>query len=691
MGLINYLSLPREITPFEHRYLGRLNKVALVVLYLHIPVLMGVAWAAGTGPLNALGLSLAVLVGPTIAYRSGISPRAVSVIYGMTTMLLGGLLVHFGQGPVQIEMHFYFFAMLAMLSMFANPMVNVAAAATVALHHLIVWLLLPQSVFNYEAQWWVVLVHASFVIFETIAACFISRQFFDNVVGLEKIVEARTATINEKQRDMRLILDTVGEGLVTIDFDGKLTGESSKAVQEWFGKPTSGTQFSAWLGAHDAAFGSWFDLALESVREGFLPRDITIAQLPTSVKDGDRRYSVSYQLISAAAAATPAPAVEHRTVERPRAVSTEPDKLLVVITDITERLRKAEAERHQAELLALFQHISRDKAGFIEFLTEAEEIVHSLQERRWDDLDHLKRIVHTLKGNAGLFGLRRLAEICHGIENRIAEDGEEPSSSEITAIHGAWDQMRAEVQAMLGETGAGLVEIDDAEYEAILRAVLDGVDHRLVARMLASWRLEPAAKRLTRVRQQIAGLADRVGKSHIDVVVEPNDVRFDSERFASFWSSFIHVLRNTVDHGVEAPEQRVAAGKPERAKIALSTSVRGDQFTVTVHDDGPGVNWEALRRSARNRGLPEVPASEQHKLIFAAGVSSRTEVSDISGRGVGMSAVAESCEALGGTIEVESWDGQGTRIRFNFPSGDAVYHGHAIELARTRNITTAAA
>src|SRR5262245_34225295 len=233
MGISKYLALPREMTPFEQRYLKRLNKVALIFFFLHIPAFMAVAWASGTGVLAALVLPSFVMVGPTIAYRVVSHPRTLSVVYGITAMLMGGLLVHFGQGPVQIEMHFYFFALLAMLCMFANPMVNIAAAVTVALHHLVVWLIIPSSVFNYDAEWWVVLVHAGFVVLETIATCFISREFFDNVIGLEKIVEARTATIREKQRDMRLILDNVETGLITVDLHGRMSSECSRVVESW--------------------------------------------------------------------------------------------------------------------------------------------------------------------------------------------------------------------------------------------------------------------------------------------------------------------------------------------------------------------------------------------------------------------------------------------------------------------------
>src|SRR6202049_4415363 len=175
MHWTKYLALPAEITPFERHFLARLNKVPLVSFYLHIPVLMAVAWAAGTGPLYALALSLVVIIGPTIAYRAIQNPRWLSVVYGVTAMFMGALLVHFGQGPVQIEMHFYFFSLIAMCAVFGNPLVVVAAAVPVALHHLAVWLFLPRSVFNYDAAWWVVGVHAAFVVLESVAACFISR------------------------------------------------------------------------------------------------------------------------------------------------------------------------------------------------------------------------------------------------------------------------------------------------------------------------------------------------------------------------------------------------------------------------------------------------------------------------------------------------------------------------------------
>ncbi|HXT16110.1 MAG TPA: ATP-binding protein [Gemmatimonadaceae bacterium] len=663
MAWTKYLALPKEITPFEQQYLKRLNKVALVFFYLHVPAFMVVAAVAGTGPYLALGMTLAVIAGPTIAYRAFSNPRALSVVYGVTAMLMGGLLVHFGQGPVQIEMHFYFFALLAMLCMFANPTVNIAAAITVALHHLVVWMLVPGSVFNYDARWWVVLVHAGFVVLETVATCFISREFFDNVIGLEKIVDARTKTLNEKQRDMRLLLDTIEEGLITIDLYGRMSSECSQAAHEWFGAPAAGEKLSTWIGTRDATFGEWLELSLESVRDGMLPVEVSLSQLPKQFVDGDRTFAVHYKLVSNADAA-------------------EAEQILVVVTDITDRLRTEFAERHQSELLRLFQHIMRDKAGFVEFLTEADEIVHALAERRYGDLDHMKRLIHTLKGNAAMFGMLRLNEICHNLESWIADEATEPAASDMAGLHETWRRTRDEVQEMIGEHASGSIEIDDAEYQAILQAVLDGVDARLIARMLESWRLEPAGKRLSRIEQQIKGLAERMGKSNVSVTIDANDLRFNAARFAPFWSAFIHVLRNTVDHGIEDFDARQASGKPTQSTIGVSTRVAGDRFIVTVEDDGPGVDWDALRATAQQLGLASDPRAQSTDVIFLPGVSSKTGVTELSGRGVGMAAVRSACESLGGSVEVESRKGEGTRISFVFPNDDTVYEGHSAILRR---------
>lgn len=196
-SLIRYIVLPAQVSDFEQQYLVRVNRTAMWFFIAHLPVLVLISVWNSTDPDIVFALTSAVLLGPIAAVHWLNSQRVISVVMGITAMFMGGILVHAAQGPMQIEMHFYFFVLLALLAVYGNPLVIVIAALTVAAHHLVLWYVLPASVFNYDAPVWVVGVHAAFVILESIAACFIARNFFDNVVELEQRIQERTQRLSE--------------------------------------------------------------------------------------------------------------------------------------------------------------------------------------------------------------------------------------------------------------------------------------------------------------------------------------------------------------------------------------------------------------------------------------------------------------------------------------------------------------
>ena len=145
------------------------------------------------------------------------------------------------------------FVLIALLAVFANPLAIVTAAVTVALHHLTLYFLLPRSVFNYDASIWAVVVHVAFVVLESIAACFVARSFFDNVIGLEKIIQNRTDALSDRNRDMRLVLDNVGQGFLTIAPDGVVSAERSAIAAKWVGDYVPGKTLWDHLGQLDPA------------------------------------------------------------------------------------------------------------------------------------------------------------------------------------------------------------------------------------------------------------------------------------------------------------------------------------------------------------------------------------------------------------------------------------------------------
>ena len=290
-SILKYVKLPTNVSAFEASYLNRMNRISTWFFAAHLPVFVGIAYYNETGPVSAAILTLAVFLGPVIATRSFHSPRGISVVMGVAAMFMGGLLVHFGQGPVQIEMHFYFFVLIALLAVFANPMVIVAAAATAALHHLVLWYFLPSSVFNYDAPLWVVAVHAAFVVLESVAACFIARSFFDNVIGLEKKVGERTQELQSRNRDMRMILNSVEQGFLTIDRSGKIQEERSAAVDTMFGTVDQGDTITDLVGRHDPKAADWLDFGLCEVFDGLLPTEVSIDQLPKQIHARGRTLS----------------------------------------------------------------------------------------------------------------------------------------------------------------------------------------------------------------------------------------------------------------------------------------------------------------------------------------------------------------------------------------------------------------
>jgi two-component system chemotaxis sensor kinase CheA len=127
------------------------------------------------------------------------------------------------------------------------------------------------------------------------------------------------------------------------------------------------------------------------------------------------------------------------------------------------------------------------------------------------------------------------------------------------------------------------------------------------------------------------------------------------------------VIRNAIDHGLESPERRQKAGKDPVGHVALEARKRDGRLILTITDDGAGIDWEKLGQKAFAAGLPWRTTADRVEALFADGVSSRDEATSTSGRGVGLAAVREACETIGGRIEVHSEPGKGTRMVITVP------------------------
>jgi two-component system chemotaxis sensor kinase CheA len=645
--LIRYLVLPSKITQFEESYLRRMNRIALGFFWLHPPVFALVAVLAGTDVLVALGLSLAAMIGPSLSYFVFASrPRVIGLIYGVTAMLMGGALVYIGQGPMQIEMHFYFFVLIALLAVFGNPMVIVVAAVTVAAHHFVVWLVVPQGVFNYEASLWAVAVHAIFVVIESVAACFVARSFFDNVIGLEQIVTNRTRALDARNRDMARILDNVAQGFVSVDLDGSLGSEWSRALATWFGEPAPGVRLWDYL-FDDPDLQAWSKFGFDSLVEGFMPVEVILEQMPRRIAKHDRELRIDYQRVG------------------------DPlTGLLVVVSDITDEVARHRAESVQRELITVVEKAFRDRSGFQSFMADTEELVSRCTTPQDEGLVELKRRIHTLKGNTALFGVTTISSLCHELEDEISVSGEPPDPQSRAKLAELWRSFRDRIEHVLGATSRRALVVDWDDYQAVVSAITL-VPEPAWARRLRDWGKVPTRPRLDQCADYARMLAARLGKPEIEIQILDHGVRLANDQYAGLWSAFVHAIRNMVDHGIEMPDRRTAAGKPPTGTLVLETSIRDNEFWLEITDDGPGIDWERVADKARALGLPVSTAEQVEEALFASGVSTAAEVSELSGRGVGMDALRCACRDFGGRVQVRSLPGAGTRISCVLPLGRA--------------------
>jgi len=210
---------------------------------------------------------------------------------------------------------------------------------------------------------------------------------------------------------------------------------------------------------------------------------------------------------------------------------------------------------------------------------------------------------------------------------------------------------------------------DDALISAV--GELDRVADDMQSAVLGM-RMQPVGRLFQRFPRIIRDLSRQLGKD-VELVLEGEDTELDRSLVEGLSDPLVHLIRNALDHGLEMPDERDRAGKPRKGTVTLSASQRGERIVISVTDDGRGMNPEILRRKAVEKGVIDeataarLTENECYELIFRPGFSTAAQVSDISGRGVGMDVVKTRVLELGGTLQVRSKLGRGSELELAVP------------------------
>lgn len=237
-------------------------------------------------------------------------------------------------------------------------------------------------------------------------------------------------------------------------------------------------------------------------------------------------------------------------------------------------------------------------------------------------------------------------------------------------------------QSMLEQTAG---QLDGALHSELLNGMgLLKRNARDLQEAVMSIRMVPMDYVFSRFPRQVRDLAAKLGKE-IELVTEGKSTELDKSLVERIIDPLTHLVRNSLDHGIESPDQREAAGKSRTGRLTLSARHQGGNILIEVRDDGAGLNRDKLLAKARSQGLAVndgMPDDEVWQLIFAPGFSTAEQVSDVSGRGVGMDVVRRNIQSMGGHVQILSRAGQGTTIRIVLPLTLAILDGMSVRVGK---------
>ncbi len=498
--------------------------------------------------------------------------------------------------------------------------------------------------------------------------------------GLEAKVQERTSELSELNRLFKTILDSLGQGILVFDVNGKCLKVYSKACESLFNVKPAELMIEEVLALKDKEknnFANWRAAVFED-RLDF--EDM----VPLGLKSLDTAADLTLSLDYAA-------------------MRDENGVLRGVVVAATDRTRERQALKRVEEERLFVEKILRlakNRNAFRMFLREARTRFRGLSSPAGKALDEILREIHTIKGGAASFSLKTLATACHDLEDLVAATKE----THRDALNKALTERGPTLLKILDEEVHRLSQVfgtidDDSVDRTIevslatilgwsldLLSVRDLSDAHAIGEVIRRVAMEkPIAPTFEHFAVSLKDLAKREGKVVENFLIEGGNLRAPIEHFHSLFSSLVHALRNSVYHGIESPEERKRLKKHEGGTIILRFSryegIEDDNrpwLRIDISDDGRGIDPEMIRKKLKQMGRGEfqsVSESELIQAVFIDQFSTNDKVDTIAGRGVGLSAIEIEANLLGGEASIKSTKGQGTvlTVRVPFPTAWSEY------------------
>jgi signal transduction histidine kinase/HAMP domain-containing protein len=499
----------------------------------------------------------------------------------------------------------------------------------------------------------------------------------DEFGSLSHSFDSMLDTIEQKDKDMSSLLSALPFGVFYFDREGTISKQRSKATDTLFPSFSSFAKIESLIQKYKGLPESEVRDTVKIVVDEMLPfasaTDLLPAKFTIGVGATARIVNLSYR--------------------DQRSTDDKVDRVIVIAEDVTEKTFALRQNEYQTERVKRISVASTDIEGFREFSSEAmalyEGALNSLRApgialtSQEKVTEKIKRDLHSLKGLLGVYEFAQCASAVHQIESSLAAPNELDSQPDmlVNLLLSQKEFLRQsfEISEILGlKKNDSLRQYDISKIEGIRRTALQQKNTEIID-LVARLDQFPLSKVLGKYPAYCEKLAEQLGDKMVKVNFAPISSELANEEAQHLDAIFIHLLRNSLDHGIESVEERLEVQKPEAGSIALSCARGSDNsLTFTIEDDGRGIDGNRLSKKAVERGLwtdvvaAKATEEEKIRLIFASGFSTKEEASEISGRGVGMDAVREYLESVGGSINIDTKIGKGTRFILHVPPYEEV-------------------
>ena len=482
----------------------------------------------------------------------------------------------------------------------------------------------------------------------------------DLIKNLEQKVAERTKELSDLNSTLSAILESLGEGFLVFDSKGLCGDVYTKACLDILEAKPAGQMLQDVLKLVDKE-KTEFEMWLQAVYSNTLPFDAMKDLAPKRYQHSQGRHIF----------------LEYFPIMK--SGSEEINSLVLVATDRTAEIEAQKESERQKEYAAMILKLIERKSQFVAFLEKYQQALEELKQENFDSREAY-RILHTLEGEAGLLNLgdfRLALRVCQEkLQNTVDEYPQSLADAAVTLVQ-FQEKNKVICEKVIG-TGEISREIPEAKIKEFKFSLNDQLPlPQLIEKFDADFYMVPAAKLVEHYGDLVSTIASKLNKI-VNFQVVGGDLLVDKDRFDPLMASLVHTIRNSLDHGFETPEDRMAEGKPDAGtlKIIFTKSVRDgfELFKIIVSDDGRGIPADKIRKKLAEK-YPDEDHSKltDHEVLQAVlrpNFSTKDTVGEFSGRGVGMDAIQGEAEKLGGKVFVDSVLGQGTKIHIYVPMKD---------------------